>query len=147
MDDFSVNNAIFVKILKKGPPMYSGKFSIRARIRSFKYAFRGLWWVLRKEHNFRIHLAFVVILIPLCILLRISLTEWALITLCIGLVLSMELVNSAIELLADKFSLKRDPVIGKIKDIAAAAVLISAIAAAAVGLIILVPKFIILLGR
>lgn len=58
----------------------------------------------------------------------------------------MELVNSAIERLADKISTERDPVIGKIKDLSAGAVLISAIAAAIVGLIILVPKFLILIG-
>ena len=63
-----------------------------------------------------------------------------------GLVLGMELVNSAIERLADKISTERDPVIGKIKDLSAGAVLISAIAAAIVGLIILVPKFLILIG-
>jgi len=121
--------------------MKSRKFSIKARIRSFKYAFRGLWWLIREEHNSWIHLAFVFVLIPACILLHLSLIEWTLITICIGLVLAMELVNSAIERLSDKISPGRDPDIGKIKDIAAAAVLISAVAAAVVGLIILVPKF------
>jgi diacylglycerol kinase (ATP) len=142
VDAFSVNNAIFVKILKKQPQMHSRKFSVPARIRSFKYAIRGLWWLIREEHNSWIHFAVVVILIPVCIVLRLSLIEWTLITICIGLVLAMELVNSAIERLADKISPQRDSDIGKIKDIAAAAVLVSAIAAAVVGLIILVPKFI-----
>ena len=125
--------------------MKSGKFSIPARIRSFKYAFRGLWWLIREEHNSWIHLAFIVILIPSGILLRLSPIEWTLITICIGLVLALELVNSAIERLADKVSPERDPDIGKIKDIAAAAVLISAIAAAIIGLIILVPKFLLVI--
>jgi diacylglycerol kinase len=57
----------------------------------------------------------------------------------------LELVNSAIERLADKISPEHDPLIGKIKDISAAAVLITAIAAVIVGLIILVPKFFILM--
>jgi diacylglycerol kinase (ATP) len=122
--------------------MKSRKFSIPARIRSFKYAFRGLWWLIREEHNSWIHLAIIVLLIPVCILLHLSVIEWTLITICIGLVLAMELINSAIERLADKISPERDPDIGKIKDIASAAVLISAIAAAVVGLIILVPKIV-----
>jgi diacylglycerol kinase (ATP) len=121
--------------------MKSRKFSIPERIRSFKYAFRGLWWLVREEHNSWIHLAIILILIPTCFILSISLVEWALVIICIGLVLALELINSAIERLADKISPERDPEIGKIKDISAAAVLISAIAAAIVGLIILVPKF------
>ena len=126
--------------------MKSRKFSIPARLRSFRYAFRGLWWLVRDEHNSWIHLAFVVVLIPAGFILHITPIEWTLIILCIGLVLGMELVNSAIERLADKISPERDPDIGKIKDIAAGAVLITAIAAAIVGLIILVPKFFTLIG-
>ncbi len=126
--------------------MKTRKFSIPARLRSFRYAFQGLWWLVREEHNSWIHLAFVVVLIPAGFILHLSPVEWTLIILCMGLVLGMELVNSAIERLADKISTERDPVIGKIKDLSAGAVLISAIAAAIVGLIILVPKFLILIG-
>ncbi len=126
--------------------MKSGKFSVSARLRSFKDAFRGFWWLLREEHNAWIHLAIVAVLIPVCIIGKLSLLEWTIIILCIGLVLAMEMVNSAIESLADKVSPGFDPLIGKIKDLAAGAVLISAIAAAIAGLIILIPKYIILLG-
>ena len=126
--------------------MNSRKFSIPARLRSFRYAFQGLWWLVREEHNSWIHLAFVVVLIPAGFILHLSTIEWTLIVLCIGLVLGMELVNSAIERIADKISTERDPDIGKIKDIGAGAVLITAIASAIVGLIILVPKFFALIG-
>lgn len=122
--------------------MKSRKFSVSARLLSFKYAFRGWWWLVREEHNSWIHLAIVLVLIPVCILLRLSLIEWALISICIGLVLALELINSAIERLADKISAKHDAEIGKIKDIAAGSVLIGAIAAAVVGLVILLPKLI-----
>jgi diacylglycerol kinase len=101
-----------------------------------------LWWLIREEHNAWIHLTVTIVLIPVCFWLRLSLIEWTLILVCIGLVLAMELVNSAIERMADKISPKRDPDIGKIKDLSAGAVLISSIAAAIVALIILVPKFI-----
>jgi diacylglycerol kinase (ATP) len=126
--------------------MKSRKFSIPARLRSFRYAFRGLWWLIREEHNSWIHLAIAAILIPVCFILHLTLIEWTAIILCIGLVLSLELTNSAIERLADKISPERDPGIGKIKDIAAGAVLIGAIASAIVGLIILIPKFLTLIN-
>jgi len=122
-------------------PMKSGKFSISARLRSFKYASKGFWWMIRDEHNSWIYVGVTVILIPVCFLLTLSRLEWALITLCIGLVYVMEMINSAIERLADKISPGHDPVIGQIKDLAAGAVLMTAITAAIVALLILVPKF------
>lgn len=125
--------------------MKSRKFSIPARIQSFKHAFRGMWWLIREEHNSWIHLAILVVLIPVCVILGLSTVEWALIVICTGLVLAMELVNSSVERMADKISPGHDPDIGKIKDLAAAAVLISAIAAAIVGLIILIPKLLLFL--
>jgi len=125
--------------------MKSGKFSIPARLRSFKYAFHGFRWLIRDEHNSWIYLVVVIVLVPVCFLLKLSLMEWALIALCIGLVFALEMVNSAIERLADKVSPGSDPVIGKIKDLAAGAVLIMSIAAAIVALIILVPKILTIL--
>ncbi len=120
--------------------MGAKKFSIRARILSFKYAFRGLGHLLREEHNSWIYVAIIVLVIPLSIILKLSLTEWALVCLSIGIVISAEILNTVIERVSDKVSPKFDPVIGKIKDLGAAAVLVTAIAAAVVGLIIFLPK-------
>ncbi len=116
------------------------KFSIRARINSFKYAFKGLGWLFKEEHNSWIYLLVIAVLIPLCVLMHLSLVEWALIIVAIGIVIAAEIFNTAIERLADRVTTDQDPVIGKIKDLAAAGVLVTAIAAAAVGLIILLPK-------
>jgi diacylglycerol kinase len=126
--------------------MKTGKFSIRARLQSFRHAFRGFRWLFGEEPNAWIHLAVTVVLVPVCFLLKLSLIEWAIIVICIGLVFSLELLNSAIERMCDKISPERDPQIGKIKDIAAAAVLIGAIVSAVVGLIILLPKILKLLN-
>ncbi len=52
--------------------MKTRKFSIPARLRSFRYAFQGLWWLVREEHNSWIHLAFVVVLIPAGFILHLS---------------------------------------------------------------------------
>lgn len=120
--------------------MEAKKFSVRARFRSFKYAFQGLGCLIREEHNSWIYLIILALLIPVCIFLRLDITEWALIILSIGMVLSAEILNTSIERLADRVSPDHDPLIGKIKDLSAAGVLVAAIAAAAVGLVILLPK-------
>lgn len=120
--------------------MAAKKFSFKARLLSFKFAFRGLGLLFREEHNAWIYLVVIAIVIPLCIIFRLSVTEWALICLSIGIVISAEIFNTVIERVSDKVSPEYDPVIGKIKDLGAAAVLVTAFVAAAVGLIIFLPK-------
>ena len=120
--------------------MSAKKFSVKARLLSFKYAFRGLGLLFREEHNSWIYIAVITVVIPLSIIFKLSVTEWALICLSIGIVISAEIINTVIERVSDKVSPQYDPVIGKIKDLGAAAVLVTAIVAAAVGLIIFLPK-------
>ncbi|MFO7617244.1 MAG: diacylglycerol kinase family protein [Bacteroidales bacterium] len=120
--------------------MNQGRFSLAARIRSFRYAFKGLRWLFTEEHNSWIYLLVIAILVPVCIVLRLSLLEWALIAFCIGIVITAEIFNTAIERMADRITTERDPVIGKVKDLAAAGVLVAAFVAAVVGMIILLPK-------
>ena len=72
--------------------------------------------------------------------MKISLIEWALIIICIGLVFSAEAFNSAVERLVDLISPEQNHLAGVIKDLAAGAVLITAVAAFAVGIIIFIPK-------
>jgi diacylglycerol kinase len=120
--------------------MNSGIFSVRSRIRSFKYAFRGLWSLVRYEHNSRIHLIASIIVIIAGILLKISPMEWCFLTIVTGLVFITELLNSSLENLADSIDRDRNEFIRKAKDYAAAAVLISVIIAVVVGGIIFIPK-------
>lgn len=115
-------------------------FSWRARARSFKYAFRGIRILIGSEHNAWIHLCVAAIVVFAGALMRISPTEWGLVSLCIGGVLMAEAFNTAIEALADKVSPQKDPLIAKAKDVAAGAVLIFVFAAVAVGLIVFIPK-------
>ena len=101
--------------------------------RSFKYAGRGITLAVR-ERNFRFHLcaaAFVIFFAAR--FYELSRGEWAVLLLTCGAVLSLEAVNTAIERLCDRVSTEQDSQIGAIKDIAAGAVLISAVIAAAVG--------------
>jgi diacylglycerol kinase len=136
----------FCKDIEKHAGMKSTKFTVSARLRGFRHAFRGLKWLVKEEHNAWIHLAVTIVLIPACIWLRLTPAEWIIIIFCIGLVLSMELVNSAVERLADRIDTGPDQLIGQAKDMAAAAVLISAVCSAIIGLIILVPKFLHAIG-
>ena len=124
--------------------MKQQKFSFKKRLESFRYAFSGLKLLLKYEHNSRIHLFVTLCVICAGFLFKISLSEWALIVLAIGSVFAMEIVNSSIEQLADFISPDKHKTIKSIKDIAAAAVLVVAIAAAIIGLIIFIPKIIVL---
>ncbi len=126
--------------------MSSEKFSIKARIRSFRYAFRGICILVREEHNARIHTVAAMAAVAAGIWLGISATEWAVVAVCIAAVIAAEAVNSAVEALCDKVSPAYDPLIGKAKDLAAAAVLLTATGALAAGLIIFVPKLMALAG-
>ena len=119
-------------------------FSIRKRVKSFKYAFSGLNSLLRSEHNSRIHLVAAVLAIALGILFKISVAEWLYIALVIGMVFMAELFNSAIEELADKVSAEYNERIKRIKDYCAAAVLVSSIVAIIIGAIIFIPRILLL---
>ena len=118
------------------------KFSIRKRLKSFTYAFNGLKVLLREEHNSRIHLFATVCVVVAGVLLKISLLEWVAVAFAVGLVFSGEIFNSAVEDLSDVVCPERDERIKKVKDLAAAAVLVNAITAAVIGLLVFLPKII-----
>lgn len=124
--------------------MKQEKFSIRKRLKSFTYAFNGLRVLFREEHNSRIHLFATVCVIVAGVLLKISLLEWVAVAFAVGLVFCGEIFNSAIEDLSDVVCPERDERIGKVKDLAAAAVLVNALTAAVIGLLVFLPKIILL---
>ena len=118
------------------------KFSIAKRLKSFAYAFNGLRILFREEHNSRIHLFATVCVIVAGVLLKLSILEWVAIAFAVGLVFSGEIFNSSIEDIADVVCPERDDRIKKVKDMAAAAVLVNAIVAATIGLLVFLPKII-----
>ena len=126
--------------------MKEEKFSIAKRLKSFTYAFAGLKVLFKEEHNAWIHLFATVCVIAAGILFKISLLEWVAVAFAIGLVFSFEIMNTSVENIADFICPERDDRIKRIKDLAAAAVLVSAITAAVVGLLVFVPKIIELLS-
>ncbi len=113
---------------------------LKKRLNSFKYAFKGFSLLIKEEPNFRIHLAAATLALLLGALLGLSHTEWLIVVFAIGWVLALEAINASIERLADFASPGRHETIKKIKDISAAAVLVSASTALIAGLIIFIPK-------
>ncbi len=120
--------------------MKNQKFSIKKRLKSFKYAINGLKILFRDEHNSKIHLVAMIIAIILGFILKVSEIEWIVIVLVIGFVFSIEIINSAIEYLADFISPDYHEIIEKVKDLSAAAVLISALISLIAASIIFIPK-------
>ena len=115
------------------------KYDFKKQIRSFGYAWKGLRQCIGKEQNLSFHLITTIIVIGAGILFDITRTEWMIIILCIGMVVAAELFNTAIERLVDLVSPERHPIAGQVKDIAAGAVLVCAVAAAIIGGIIFIP--------
>ena len=118
---------------------------IRKRITSFRYAFQGIATLFRETPNAAIHLVMAVFAILLGLFFPISATEWLAVIIVIGLVFALEAVNTSIETLSDFVTKERNESIKKVKDLAAAGVLMATIAALAVGILIFLPKIIELL--
>ena len=124
--------------------MNKHSFSIKARLASFTNAWRGLTRFVRQEHNAWIHFGMTIVVVLAGFLFKISNVEWLAVVFAIGLVLSGEAINSAIERLSDAVQPEWDDRIRDVKDISAGAVLICAITAAIIGIIVFLPKLIML---
>lgn len=107
---------------------------------NFSYALKGILFFMKREYSARILLTITAIVLIAGSYFKITRTEWIALVVCIGLVLAMELMNSAIELLVDKLWPDYHQTAGNIKDLAAGAVLLTSLAAAIIGCIIFAPK-------
>jgi diacylglycerol kinase (ATP) len=121
--------------------------SVKKLVRSFGYAFKGISYAAATQLNFRVHLVAMLTAVLMGVWLNISGNEWHWITLCIALVLVVELLNTAIETLTDLVSPGFNEKAGRVKDVAAGAVVITALFALITGIIIFLPKLAILLGH
>jgi len=122
-------------------------FSLTSRLKSFRPAFHGIGTLLKYEHNTRIYLFILIIVIVAGILLQISATDWLAILFVSGLVFASECFNTAVEYLSDMITDERNENIRRAKDVAAAGVLISSGVSVITGLIIFIPELLILLDR
>lgn len=114
--------------------------------KSFGYAFQGIFNTIRTERNIKIHCAAAILVTIFGIWLQISKTEWMICFILFGLILALELVNTAVEATVDLFTEERKPLAKKAKDAAAGAVLIVAIFAAVIGILIFIPKLLDVVG-
>lgn len=122
--------------------MKSGNFSIKDRINSFKYALNGLRMLIKNEHNARVHLIAAAMTIVACFYFSLNTMEVAFVVFSIGLVFITELLNTAIEQIANFVEPEKNKKIGEIKDYAAGAVFVAALVALTISLIIFIPKII-----
>ncbi len=122
--------------------MKNKKFSFSKRLASFKFAFNGMKTLVKEEHNSWIHIVLATCAIALGLWLKVSPLEWVALVFAIGFVIVVEIFNSAIENVCDFISPEKNNLIGRIKDLAAAGVLFSAITAFIIGGIIFLPKIV-----
>lgn len=109
-------------------------------INSFKFAFKGIGSSIRSERNMKIHFTMMILVVLAGIILNISMWEWITCFILFGLVISLEMVNTAIEIVVDLVSPTFNDRAGRAKDISAGAVLVNAIVAFIIGLLIFLPK-------
>lgn len=117
----------------------SESFSMKARVLSIRHALDGLWEMLVGHHNARIHLMAALCVVISAAFFNVSAIEWSLLVFAIFFVWVTEALNTALELLCDLVSPEFHPLVKKSKDVAAGAVLLSAIAALIIGFIIFIP--------
>lgn len=115
-------------------------FRIADRIKSVAYALEGVVVFFKTQHNALIQAIFAIAAIILGCIWEINDTEWCFLVVAIALVFITEMLNTAIEFLTDLASPEIHPQAKKVKDVAAGAVLVAAIAAAIIGAIIFLPK-------
>jgi diacylglycerol kinase len=112
----------------------------RSRIKAFRYAFSGWWFVIRTQRNAWIHMVVSITVILLSFILRISAMSWALIILAIAMVWIAEFLNTALEAVVDLAANHQQHELARLgKDVGAAAVLIAAVSSVAIGLLVLGP--------
>jgi undecaprenol kinase len=114
--------------------------SWRAVLKSFAYAGQGIAHGFRTQRNMRVEAAIAAVVIIAGFFFRITAVEWAVIFVCIGLVLSAELINTVTELAVDLLTQRYHPMAKLAKDAGAGAVLITALASVAVGIAIFGPR-------
>ena len=110
-------------------------------IEAITNAFNGIRYFFLHEINGIIQLVVAALAIALAVGLRISTTEWLLVLVCIGFVIGLEMLNTAIENLCNVVQEEYHPIIKIVKDVAAGAVMWAAIISMGIGLIIFLPKF------
>lgn len=112
---------------------------IQSRLRAFRYAFSGWWYVIRTQRNAWIHALVSILVVLTCAWLGLTAEDWALIILAMALVWTAELLNTALEAVVDLASPSENNLAKVGKDVGAAGVLIASLSAAIIGILIIGP--------
>lgn len=120
----------------------SNKYNFSKLIHSFGFAITGLKELFRSEQNARIHLIISILVLFAGVIFRISILEWCVVLLCIGMVISAEAFNTVVEKLVDHLFPNKNETARQAKDLAAGAVFILAIISVICGILIFLPKII-----
>ncbi len=110
-----------------------------SQLKSFAAAFTGIKTVFANERNFRTHLCIAILAVVACFFFKVTTTEWLIVLLFIAIILCMETINTSIEYVCDYVSPEYQPLIKKVKDVAAGAVMLGAIISVIAGCIIFIP--------
>jgi diacylglycerol kinase len=119
-----------------GGDVRARRVDVRRTLYSFRHAGRGLRWALSSQANLRVHLVIAAVVLVAAAFFRFTALEFVALLLCFAIVIAAELFNTSLEVLIDHAWPERHPMIGRAKDVAAAAVLLTAIGTALVGLVL-----------
>lgn len=119
-----------------GSPSRARRVDLRRTLYSFRHAGRGFAWAFSSQANLRVHFAAALVVLLAAVLLRFSAIEVVGLLLCFAIVIAAELFNTTLEVLIDYAWPEHHPMIGRAKDVAAAAVLVAAIGTAIVGILL-----------
>jgi len=119
-----------------GSPSRARRVDLRRTLYSFRHAGRGFAWALSTQANLRVHLVAAAAVLLAGVLFRFSVIELVALVLCFAIVIAAELFNTTLEVLIDYAWPEHHPMIGRAKDVAAAAVLIAAVGAGIVGVLL-----------
>ncbi|NQZ29007.1 MAG: diacylglycerol kinase family protein [Mycoplasmatales bacterium] len=114
---------------------------IKKTQRKFLYALIGLWITIKEEKSLLMHIFITTIVVGLGVWVKLSLINWSILIITIAIVMGFEVLNTAMEALVDMISFQYNLKVKKVKDIAAGATLLVAIAAIIVGMLIFIPEF------
>ena len=119
-----------------GSPSRARRVDLRRTLYSFRHAGRGFRWALSSQANLRVHFVAAAVVLIAALVLRFSVIEFVGLVICFTVVVAAELFNTTLEVLIDYAWPEHHPMIGRAKDVAAAAVLVAAAGAAIVGILL-----------
>ena len=118
------------------------KKGIKRTLRTFKYSAQGIAYAYKNEQSMWIHAAATIVTVTLGIIFSLSLTEWALIFIALGVILASELINTAIEAAVDLCTLEIHPLAKIAKDCGSAATFVLTLVSIVICLFVFIPHFI-----